>query len=76
MFGLDTLFAPAVIAALVAIVIVGSITHGAIGFGFPLISTPLVALLIDIKTAVLITVVPNIAVNIVNIARGLVIPLG
>src|SRR6202171_277990 len=70
MFGLDTLFTPAMIAALVAIVIVGGITHGAIGFGFPLVSTPLVALLIDIKTAVLITVVPNIAVNVVSIVRG------
>jgi len=70
MFGLDTLFAPVMIAALVAIVILGGIAHGAIGFGFPLISTPLVALLIDIKTAVLITVVPNIAVNVVSIVRG------
>jgi uncharacterized protein len=70
MFGLDTLFAPAMIAALVAIVIVGAIAHGAIGFGFPLISTPLVALLIDVKTAVLITVVPNIVVNVVSILRG------
>ena len=70
MFGLDTLFAPAMIAALVVIVIVGGIAHGAIGFGFPLISTPLVALLIDIKTAVLITVVPNIAVNVISVVRG------
>jgi uncharacterized membrane protein YfcA len=70
MFGLDTLFAPAMIAALVVIVIVGAIAHGAIGFGFPLISTPLVALLIDIKTAVLITVVPNIAVNVISVVRG------
>src|ERR1700682_4695620 len=70
MFGLDTLFTPAMIAALVAIVIVGGITHGAIGFGFPLVSTPLVALLIDIKTAVLITVVPNIAVNVISVVRG------
>ena len=70
MFGLDTLFSPAMIAALVAIVITAGIAHGAIGFGFPLISTPLVALLVDIKTAVLITVVPNIAVNIVSIVRG------
>ena len=70
MFGLDTLFAPAMIAALVVIVIVGAITHGAIGFGFPLISTPLVALLVDIKTAVLITVVPNIAVNVISVVRG------
>ncbi len=70
MFGLDTLFAPAMIAALVVIVIVGAIAHGAIGFGFPLISTPLVALPIDIKTAVLITVLPNIAVNVISVVRG------
>jgi uncharacterized membrane protein YfcA len=70
MFGLDALFTPAMIAALVAIVIVAAIAHGAIGFGFPLISTPLVALLIDVKTAVLITVIPNIVVNVVSILRG------
>ena len=70
MFGLDTLFAPAMIATLVAIVIVGAIKHGVIGFGFPLISTPLIALLIDVKTAVLITVLPNIAINVVSILRG------
>ncbi len=70
MFGLDTLFTPAMIAAFVAIIFVGAIAHGAIGFGFPLISTPLIALLIDVKTAVLITLVPNIAVNVVSILRG------
>src|SRR5271169_4119225 len=70
MFGLDTLYSPAMIAAFVAIVIVGAIAHGVIGFGFPLISTPLIALLIDVKTAVLITVLPNIFVNVVSILRG------
>ena len=70
MFGLDNLFAPAVLAALVVIIIVGAIKHGTIGFGFPLVSTPLIALLIDVKTAVFITVIPNIAVNVVSILRG------
>ena len=70
MFGLDTLFSPTMIAALVAIILVGAIAHGAVGFGFPLISTPLIALLMDVKTAVLITVVPNILVNSVSILRG------
>jgi uncharacterized membrane protein YfcA len=70
MFGLETLFSPAMIAVLVAIVILGAIAHGAIGFGFPLISTPLIAFFIDIKTAVLITVVPNIVVNLVSVVRG------
>jgi uncharacterized membrane protein YfcA len=70
MLGLDTLFPPVMIAVLVAIVIIGGIAHGAIGFGFPLISTPLVAFFTDIKTAVLITVVPNIAVNLISVVRG------
>src|SRR5208282_2000561 len=70
MLGLDNLFSPAMIVAFAAIIVVGGIAHGAIGFGFPLISTPLIALLIDVKTAVLITLVPNIAVNVVSILRG------
>jgi len=70
MLGIDTLFPPTMIAALVAIIIVGGLAHGAAGFGFPLISTPLIALLMDVETAVLITVVPNIVVNAVSILRG------
>jgi uncharacterized protein len=70
MLGLDALFPPATIIAFAAIILVGALAHGAIGFGFPLISTPLIALLIDVKTAVLITLVPNIAVNVVSILRG------
>ena len=70
MLGIDTLFPPMMIAALVVIIIVAAIAHGAAGFGFPLISTPLIALLMDVKTAVLITVVPNIVVNAVSVMRG------
>jgi uncharacterized membrane protein YfcA len=57
-------------AAIVAIVVVGALAHGAIGFGFPIISTPFVALLIDVKTAVLLTVIPNVAINLISILRG------
>src|SRR3954468_20406189 len=57
-------------AAILAIIVIGALAHGAIGFGFPIISTPLVALLIDVKTAVMVTVIPNVAVNLVSIARG------
>jgi uncharacterized protein len=68
--GLEQLFAPALIAAVIAIILVAGLTHGTVGFGFPVVSTPLVALLVDMKTAVLVTVLPNIAVNIVSILRG------
>jgi uncharacterized protein len=69
-FGLDQLFSPTMIAAVAAIVTFAGLAHGTLGFGFPLISTPLVALLTDVKTAVLVTVIPNIAVNVISILRG------
>lgn len=36
---------------------------GAIGFGFPALATPLLALVIDVKTAVVILIVPNIVMD-------------
>jgi uncharacterized membrane protein YfcA len=64
------LLAPSVVATIVCIVFVAGLAHGTLGFGFPLISTPLVALLVDVKTAVLVTVLPNIVVNAISILRG------
>ena len=58
------------IATAAAIIVLAGMAHGTLGFGFPIISTPLVALFVDVKTAVLVTVLPNIAVNIVSILRG------
>ena len=55
---------------MIAIIVIAGLAHGTIGFGFPLVSTPLVALLVDIKTAVLLTVLPNVAVNMISILRG------
>ncbi len=41
--------------------------HGSIGFGFPMLSTPLLALATDVQTAILLTLVPNIFVNVSSI---------
>ena len=46
------------------------ITQGALGFGFPAISTPLLVLLTDVKTAIILNLLPNFAVNCVSIAKG------
>lgn len=56
--------------ALLAATLFAGVAHGAIGFGFPLISTPLVALFTDVRTAVLITLVPNIVINLISVMRG------
>lgn len=42
--------------------------HGSIGFGFPLLSTPLLALITDLQTAILLTLIPTVLVNLVSIA--------
>ena len=53
-----------------AIALVAGVAHGISGFGFPLISTPLVALFTDVRTAVVMTLLPNIAVNLISLVKG------
>lgn len=57
-------------AALLASLVFAAVAHGAVGFGFPLISTPLVALFTDVRTAVVTTLLPNIVLNVISIVRG------
>lgn len=44
-----------------------ALVHGAIGLGFPLVATPLLALVTDVRTAILLTLLPTIIINIVSI---------
>jgi uncharacterized protein len=53
-----------------AVIVVAALAHGTMGFGFPIISTPVVAMMTDIKTAILVTLFPNIAVNLISVLRG------
>ncbi|MES9870840.1 MAG: sulfite exporter TauE/SafE family protein [Sedimenticola sp.] len=46
------------------------LVHGTLGLGFPMTATPLLALFTDVQTAILITLFPTIAVNILSIIRG------
>jgi uncharacterized membrane protein YfcA len=43
---------------------------GTTGMGFPLIATPMVALLLDIRAAVTILIIPNIVMDIAQVFRG------
>lgn len=55
------------ILLLAIIVLWASVVHGAIGFGFGMISTPLVALMADIQTTIIFMLLPTMAVNILSI---------
>jgi len=47
--------------------LLAAFVHGAFGFGFPLLSTPLLAFGFDLRTAVLLTLVPTVTINLVSI---------
>ena len=44
--------------------------HGALGFGFPIIATPLVALVIDVKTAIVLVAPVTLVVTVLSVLRG------
>lgn len=44
--------------------------HGAVGIGFPMIATPLLAMITDVRTAILILVLPTVTLNLVNVFQG------
>jgi hypothetical protein len=57
----------ALLTVFVAVVIVSALAHGALGFGFPMLSTPLFAALTDVRTAILLTLAPTVVVNLSSI---------
>jgi len=52
---------------LALIIFIASLVHGSVGFGFPMIATPLMALITDIQTAIIYTLIPTLLVNIISI---------
>lgn len=49
------------------VVVVSAFVHGAFGFGFPVLATPLLALGFDLRTAILLTLLPTVSINLVSI---------
>ncbi len=56
-------------AAGLAGVAVAAFVKGAVGFGYPLIATPLLALVTDVRTAVAVLLLPNILMDSIQIVR-------
>jgi hypothetical protein len=59
-----------ILAFFTAILFMAGLVHGTLGLGFPLVATPLLALFVDVRSAILITLLPTAAVNIASIVRG------
>ncbi|RXJ60121.1 sulfite exporter TauE/SafE family protein [Candidatus Marinarcus aquaticus] len=56
------------IIALALTLFFASVVHGSIGFGFGMISTPIVALFTDMQTTIMYMLIPTMVVNIVSIS--------
>ena len=53
----------------VAVVLVAAFLKGIVGFGFPTTATTLLALFVDVKTAVALVILPNIVMDSIQMAR-------
>jgi len=61
---------PDLIWLAIPVIMIAGFVHGTFGIGFPMVATPLLALFTDVLTAVLITLLPTISVNLATIAKG------
>jgi uncharacterized membrane protein YfcA len=58
------------LAFVAAVCLVAGFAHGALGFGFPLLATPLVALVIDIKSAIALLAPITLVLVALSVLRG------
>jgi uncharacterized protein len=58
------------LAWVVCAVVLAGLVQGAIGFGFPFVATPLIAMVADMRTAVIMAVLPTLVLNFVNLASS------
>jgi uncharacterized protein len=56
-------------AIMAAVVLGAGFVKGAIGFGFPSLATPLLSLVTDVKTAVVVLILPNIVMDVIQFLR-------
>src|SRR5687768_15595998 len=59
-----------VLAYVVVVCALSGFAHGALGFGFPLVATPLVALVIDMKSAIAILAPLTLVLTVISSFRG------
>ena len=67
--GFETL-TPTLLAWIAVVVVISGVVQGALGLGFPTLATPLIALVTDIRTAVIIVLLPCIATVVTGLARS------
>ena len=60
----------ALLAWITAVIVFSAFVQGALGLGFPLLATPLIALVTDIRSAIIFVLLPCLATVVVSIVKG------
>ena len=59
-----------VLLAIIAVMLFAGLIHGTLGLGFPMVATPMLATMMDVRSAILVTLLPTMAVNIASIINS------
>ena len=57
-------------ALLAGIILFAGLVHGTLGIGFPLMATPLIAMMTDVRSAMVMLLLPTLCINLANVLRG------
>lgn len=63
-------FSLGVLLWIVAVIALAGLVQGALGLGFPIVATPLLALVTDMRSAVILVLLPCLAAVIANVIKG------
>jgi uncharacterized membrane protein YfcA len=58
------------LAITIVVMALAGFVHGALGLGFPLVATPLLALFTDVKTAIVFTLLPALTATVISVVNG------
>ena len=61
---------PGVVAWVCAVLVLAGLVQGALGLGFPIVATPLIAAVTDMRTAVILVLLPCLACVTTNLLRS------
>ena len=59
-----------ILFAVIGVILLAGLVHGTLGLGFPMVATPMLATMMDVRSAILITLLPTMAVNIASIVSS------
>ncbi|MBI9085115.1 MAG: sulfite exporter TauE/SafE family protein [Desulfobacterales bacterium] len=60
----------AMLALVFVVILSGAMVHGTLGLGFAMVTTPLLTLFTDVRSAMLMILVPTLAITLISLLKG------